>query len=1420
MSMPWPRWPLLLAALAAGPSLAGEKLTPLSPTAITQLRAREPSRVAASLAALRAQKSSLGLSDRDDFQLANANTDRFGQTHVHFQQLHQGVPVWGARVITHLDGTGLSLPATTDGLRTGIRVGTQPVLDMKGAISLATIDQLPTGQFDTAPTAELVIYPETRRVNLAPEKPVKKQNAADFREEVKGYRLAWHVHTELDNPKDGVVHTDFLFDARSGEQLKKWKSLKTVAAMGQGLSQYNGRVPINTWQRSDGTYELRDTTRALGDGLRTFDVAHASTSASNPTLTSYLDDDNTWGDGQDYIADGPTQDDNGQTAAVDAHYGLLSTWDYYQRIHGRFGIDDAGTATYNRVHIDSYYDNAFWSDSCYCMSYGDGSFGAGNIFGATSLTSLDVTGHELSHGVMSRTADLIYDGESGGLNESNSDIFGTMTEFWVRNGRGNTIGDGDKGNWMIGEDLNPFFPFRYMFKPSYDGASADAWYPGIENIDVHYSSGPMNRAFYFLSQGADPITVTDSDATTEYLPDGMTGIGNDKAAAIWYRAITTYLYPSANYVAARTASLKAARDLFGTQSAEYHAVENAFTAINVGYSAGTRDDKTPPTVSVGVSGSAPMLQLHATASDDVGVTRVDFYVDGALVGTDTSLPFESSVDVTPLANGTHQLSARAYDAAGNTALSAPTSFNVSNTFAQILKDPGFEAGGEGWEADPRGNINYPVNGARTGVGYTWLNGYGDGTVHRDNLYQDVTIPASAQHTSLSFYLLLTTKETGTAAHDQIVVQVRDTSNQVLETLATWSNLDATLGWTQRSFDLSAYAGQTIRIYLEGYEDDVLGTATDFKLDDFSLRVSDYADTEKPAVTASTVVKGGKVGLFADVKDNGYVGAVEFFLDGSSLGTSATSFTRTVSLASLSNGAHTVVARAMDSAGNVGDSAPVTFFVDVNSQQIVANPGFEDSTAAGQALWPISTTLSGSTRFFNNSSFAHTGTKFMLFWTNAGLHKSTVSQNVAIPADSTSAIYSFWLRIYNGAFNDGAAHHTLTAKVIDAGGAEKVLRTFSNAEDTNGEYLERRFDLSTYKGQTVKLVFEADMTETPQISGGVTQMFLDDVTIAATSTPDTLAPSLSASVNGTYGTIQLNATVSDNVWASSLQFLVDGSAVATRSNPSGSYAVPFDTSGLSNGPHTLTVNAMDVAGNTATATVPFDTYNATTSDTGAPVVDSVNASGVFENFTLEAAAHDDAAITHVEYYVDGAFVGQAWSAPYTVHFKATLLAEGSHTVKAVAFDAAGNSGEATTTLSYAAPFLTLSPARVVVAVGGTATFSASVENAADTTVSWAVKEDECGAIGGTGAYSASIKAGTCHVVAISNASKATSATATVIVYTGDVNGDGVVDGEDMGLVAQSYGSGSSEAGYSAAADFDADSAVNDNDVTLFVSQFGR
>ena len=120
-----------------------------------------------------------------------------------------------------------------------------------------------------------------------------------------------------------------------------------------------------------------------------------------------------------------------------------------------------------------------------------------------------------------------------------------------------------------------------------------------------------------------------------------------------------------------------------------------------------------------------------------------------------------------------------------------------------------------------------------GAWYAWLDGYG--TTHTDSLYQDVSIPAGATAATLKFFLHIDTAETTTTtAFDTLKVQIRNTSNTVLATLATYSNLNKGTGYTTRTFDLLAYKGQTIRIYFLGVEDSSLQTS--FVIDDTAVNV--------------------------------------------------------------------------------------------------------------------------------------------------------------------------------------------------------------------------------------------------------------------------------------------------------------------------------------------------------------------------------------------------------------------------------------------------------------------------------------------------------------------------------------------------------------------------------------------------------
>lgn len=244
-------------------------------------------------------------------------------------------------------------------------------------------------------------------------------------------------------------------------------------------------------------------------------------------------------------------------------------------------------------------------------------------------------------------------------------------------------------------------------------------------------------------------------------------------------------------------------------------------------------DTTPPSVSASVSGSSGTIALNATASDNVGVTRVEFLVDGSLRGSDSSAPYGLSLDSTTLSNGTHSLVARAFDAAGNSTNSAAVSFSVSNAGPQVerIVNGGFESGSSSWTATSGVITNGTGAAAHGGSWKAWLNGYG--SAHTDTVYQSVSIPAGVSQATLSFWLDVTTAETTTTqAWDTLTVELRNASNAVVATLATYSNLNAPGGYTQKTFNLAAYKGQTVRVYFKGVEGSQV--ATSFVIDDVSL----------------------------------------------------------------------------------------------------------------------------------------------------------------------------------------------------------------------------------------------------------------------------------------------------------------------------------------------------------------------------------------------------------------------------------------------------------------------------------------------------------------------------------------------------------------------------------------------------------
>jgi len=261
---------------------------------------------------------------------------------------------------------------------------------------------------------------------------------------------------------------------------------------------------------------------------------------------------------------------------------------------------------------------------------------------------------------------------------------------------------------------------------------------------------------------------------------------------------------------------------------------------------GAPADATPPTVALtapaaGATVSGTAVTLSADAADNVAVAKVEFLVDGAVVGTDTASPYSVSWNSTTAANGTHSFAARATDTSGNVATSAAVSATVSNatptcaTTTQLFGNPGFETGTAAPWTATAGVIDGSVSPApHSGRFKAWLDGYG--VSHVDDLFQTVTIPAGACSATLSFWLWITTSETTTVTpFDTLTVTVRNTAGTVLSTLATFSNLNRSSTYLQRSFDVSAFKGQTVRIQFHGVEDSSLQTS--FLVDDAALTVT-------------------------------------------------------------------------------------------------------------------------------------------------------------------------------------------------------------------------------------------------------------------------------------------------------------------------------------------------------------------------------------------------------------------------------------------------------------------------------------------------------------------------------------------------------------------------------------------------------
>ncbi|EFG09432.1 neutral zinc metalloprotease [Streptomyces clavuligerus] len=574
------------AAVAdADPGALPQQLTPAQRTGLIRAQSATTGETA----------RELGLGPQEKLLVREVARDRDGTVHTRYERTYAGLPVLGGDLVVASAKDG-AVTSVVKASRTALRgVATTarvtPATAEKQARARAVAQKASGTETEHAPRKVVWLAQGS--------KPV----------------LAYETVVGGTQPDGTPNELHVVTDATTGAKLYEWQAVHN----GTGHTQYSGQVTLGS-VASGGTFNLTDTARG---NHRTHNLNRGTTG----TGALFSGPDDIWGNGLPADA---------ETAGADAAYGAGLTWDYFKNVHGRNGIKNDGVGAYSRVHYGNNYVNAFWTDSCFCMTYGDG---AGN---AKPLTSIDVAAHEMTHGVTSNTAGLIYSGESGGLNEATSDIFAAAVEFHANNAQ-------DPGDYLVGEKIDirgNGTPLRYMDRPSRDGSSKDYWYSGIGSIGVHSSSGVGNHWFYLASEGSGPKTVNGvSYDSPTYDGQPVTPIGRDKAALIWYRALTTKFTTTTNYAAARAGTIAAATELYGAGSPEVTNITHAWAAVNVGARPGgggnpggpsfenTADVAIPdngaavtsPVAVTGVAGNAP--SNLAVDVDIVHTWRGDLQVD-------------------------------------------------------------------------------------------------------------------------------------------------------------------------------------------------------------------------------------------------------------------------------------------------------------------------------------------------------------------------------------------------------------------------------------------------------------------------------------------------------------------------------------------------------------------------------------------------------------------------------------------------------------------------------------------------------------------------------------------------------------------------------------------------------------------------
>jgi Zn-dependent metalloprotease len=486
-----------------------------------------------------AAKNIFGLNASSDLVLVKTESDKLGFIHYRFYQSYKNVPVEKSMFIVHTKN-GL-LKSMNGNIITEFDPTAKKIVSVSAdkaiALAIAKVDAAKYAWQDPGmqqriklqtknPTASY--YPKAELVYYNPQGPLMPREI----------RLCYKVDVYAVKPLSRAV---YFIDAKTGKIVGRNDKIYNSDVTGTAHTAYSGDRTIHSDKTGTNSYRLRDLTKGKG------------------VITLHGEDSQF---GNEYTSTTPDWTLTGTNiAALDAHYGVSETYNYYMNSFGRNSYDGAGAALYSYVNV-SGCDNAFWDGtSMNFLSRCNGNPGG--------VTAIDVAGHELTHGVTQETCGLIYAYESGAMNESLSDIMGKSVQF---------IAKPDDINWELSNDMN--WVIRNLSNPNAEGQPDTYkglfWFTGDgDNGGVHYNSGVGNFMFYLLVTGG---TGT-NDKGNNY---SVAAIGLSKADQIIYRSQSVYLTENSQYADWRTACVAAATDLYGGTSQETNSVKNAFYAVGIG----------------------------------------------------------------------------------------------------------------------------------------------------------------------------------------------------------------------------------------------------------------------------------------------------------------------------------------------------------------------------------------------------------------------------------------------------------------------------------------------------------------------------------------------------------------------------------------------------------------------------------------------------------------------------------------------------------------------------------------------------------------------------------------------------------------------------------------------------------------------